>query len=212
MTAGVVAPETLSPIVAAVGVGVALAGAPGPVQAVLLSEAVRGGVPRGFRAWAGSTLTFGSLLLALALGLSLATPAGLLLRTLKVAGGALLLWLAVDAIRSRYDVPRSAFDGGRLNPTIRGSMAILFNPGGWLFLAAVASPLLASATRAGGRATAVVTALALLAGAGLGDVGVVLLGGVGLRRARPGIVLWAQRVLAAVLAALGSWLIIQAVS
>ena len=63
-----------SPVLAALGIGVALAGAPGPVQAVLLTESVRGGVPRGLRALAGVHGTFGLLMLALAFGLSFARP------------------------------------------------------------------------------------------------------------------------------------------
>jgi threonine/homoserine/homoserine lactone efflux protein len=78
------------------GLGVALAGAPGPVQAVLLAEAVRGGLARGFRAMAGANLTFGVLLVALALGLSVAHLSTNVVRMLKIFGGVFLLWLAVD--------------------------------------------------------------------------------------------------------------------
>jgi threonine/homoserine/homoserine lactone efflux protein len=100
--------EAVSPAMAGLGVGIALTSAPGPVQAVLLAEAVRGGVSRGLRALAGSSLTFGALLVALALGLSVATPRGPALRVLEVAGGALLLWLAVEGLRSGHDVDRAS--------------------------------------------------------------------------------------------------------
>jgi len=206
-----VSTETASPVLAAFGIGIALASAPGPVQAVLLAEAVRGGVRRGLRALAGSSSTFGSLLVLLALGLSVARPSGALLRTLKVTGGVLLLWLAVDALRSGYDVHGNPAEGRGLHPTARGVLAVVLNPGAWFFLAAVASPLLLSATRAGGRPTAVLAALALLVGTGLGDFGVILLAGIGLRRASQPIILWAQRVLATLLASLGIWLIVQGV-
>jgi len=198
-----------SPVLTSLGIGIALASAPGPVQAVLLTEAVRGGIPRGLRALAGSTLTFASICLVLALGLSVARPSGVVLRTLKVAGGALLLWLAVDGFRSKYEVGQMAGERRGLHPTARGSLAIVLNAGAWLFLAAVASPLLLSAARSGGRGTAVLAALALVVGAGTGDFGVVLLGGLGLRRAGGRVVLWAQRVLATLLAGLGIWLIVQ---
>ena len=89
-----------SPALAAFGIGVALAGAPGPVQAVLLAESTRGGLSRGLRALAGVHGTFGFLMVSLALGLSVATPSGPVLRGLKVAGGLLLVWLAVDGVRS----------------------------------------------------------------------------------------------------------------
>ena len=42
--------EGLAPVLAGLGLGIALAGAPGPVQAILLTEALRGGVSRGLRA------------------------------------------------------------------------------------------------------------------------------------------------------------------
>jgi threonine/homoserine/homoserine lactone efflux protein len=86
------------------GLGVALASAPGPVQAVLLAEAVRGGVLRGLRALAGTALTFATVLLIIALGLSVARLSGAVLGILKLSGGVLLLWLAADALRSRHKV------------------------------------------------------------------------------------------------------------
>src|SRR5207247_8877205 len=88
-----------SPALTALGIGVALAGAPGPVQAVLLAESARGGVPRGLRALAGVHGTFGLLMVCLALGLSVATPSGLVLRCLKVGGGELLVLLGIDGVR-----------------------------------------------------------------------------------------------------------------
>ena len=89
-------PESISPALAGLGLGIALAGAPGPVQAVLLSEALRGGTGRGFRAMAGANLTLGVLLVALALGVSVAAPSGTALRLLKVVGGALLVFFGLD--------------------------------------------------------------------------------------------------------------------
>jgi hypothetical protein len=46
-------------VVTGFGIGIALGGAPGPVQAVLLSESTRG-LSRGFRALAGANLTCSS--------------------------------------------------------------------------------------------------------------------------------------------------------
>jgi threonine/homoserine/homoserine lactone efflux protein len=203
--------DNASPVLTALGIGVALASAPGPVQAVLLTEAVRGGVWRGLRALAGSSFTFGSLLLVLALGLSIARPSAAVLHPLKVAGGLLLLWLAIDGFRSPYVVNGTSTERRGLHPTVRGALAILLNPGAWLFLGAVASPLFLSATHAGGRGTAVLAALALLVGTATGDFGVVLLGGLGLRRAGERAIRWTQRVLAALLAGLGVWLLVQGV-
>jgi threonine/homoserine/homoserine lactone efflux protein len=201
MTAG-------SSILPAFGIGIALAGAPGPVQAVLLTEAVRGGVKRGLRALGGVHGTLGLLMVLLALGVTLASPSGWVVRVLKVAGGALLVWLAIDSLRVRQDEPQTTGVRRSLPPEARGMLAILLNPGGWLFLAAVASPLLATATLRGGRSAAVLTALALVAGAALGDLGVVLLGGLGLRRARSRVARIVRTVLAVGLAGLGVWLMI----
>jgi homoserine/homoserine lactone efflux protein len=199
--------DVLSPVIAALGIGLALAGAPGPVQAVLLAEAVRGGARRGLQALAGASLTFGSMLLALALGLSAATPEGLLLRLLRVAGGVLLLWLAIDAIRSPWDASSSSESRRGLPPVARGSLAVALNPGAWLFLGAVASPLIASAARVGGTLNGVLAALALMAGAALGDLVVVAIGAGGLRRASARVGRWIGRSLALVLASLGVWLV-----
>jgi threonine/homoserine/homoserine lactone efflux protein len=199
---------TLSPVLAALGIGIALAGAPGPVQAVLLTESVRGGVGRGLRALAGVHVTFGSLMVGLALGLSVASPSGIALRALRVAGGILLLWLAADGLRSPARPGEAASPRRALPPAVRGSLAIVLNPGGWLFLGAVASPLLATAAERAGTANAVLAAVALVGGAALGDVGVVLLGGLGLRRARAEVVRTVRVALAFVLAALGVWLLI----
>jgi threonine/homoserine/homoserine lactone efflux protein len=197
-----------SPVVAALGIGIALAGAPGPVQAVLLTESVRGGIHRGLRALAGVHLTFGCLLVCLALGLSLASPGEPVVRGLKILGGVLLLWLAADGLRAKDQVTEAATGRWSLPPSARGALAILLNPGGWLFLGAVASPLLLTATQQGGRGNAVLAALALVGGAALGDVGVVVLGDVGLRRTGARAARAIRVALAVVLAGLGIWLLL----
>ena len=61
--------RSLSHVAAGFGIGVALAGAPGPVQAILLGEAVRGGLVRGFRTMVGAKLAM--LLIGLGLWLLL---------------------------------------------------------------------------------------------------------------------------------------------
>jgi threonine/homoserine/homoserine lactone efflux protein len=199
--------SAVSPILTGFGIGVALAGAPGPVQAVLLGEAVSGGVGRGLRALAGANLTFGLLLLFLAIGVSIATPDAGTVRVIRVAGGAVLLYLAADAVRTDWNPASDTSPTRRIPAAVRGSAAVLVNPGAWLFLAAVAAPLVATGTRVGGTPVAIATALALMLGAGVGDLGVVLLGGVGLRRASAGLARWIRRVLAVILGLLGVALI-----
>ena len=143
----------------------------------------------------------------------MAAPSGSAFRVLRVAGGALLIWLAVEGFRSAGQAVQGRVPTERraLPPAARGALAVLVNPGAWLFLGAVASPLLGSASRLGGRATGVFAALALMAGAAVGDVGVVLLGGMGIRRAGERVQMWVRRVLACVLAVLGTWLVVQGV-
>ena len=191
---------------AGLGVGLALASAPGPVQAVLMAESVRGGVARSFKAMAGASFTFGLLLVGLALGLSVAAPSGLALRSLKMAGGALLVWLAVDGFRSGHQVVAAPTGRRSLPPAARGALAILLNPGGWVFLGTVASSLFAAAARLGGTGAAVVVAVALMIGLAIGDGTVVLLGGIGVRRAGERVRLVVRRLLATLLAGLGVWL------
>ena len=202
----------LSPVLAAFGLGIGLASAPGPVQVVLVTESIRGGIGRGVRALAGAHLTFVVLLLGLGLGVSLAPPSGLLLRALEVAGGVFLVGLALDGLRSGHRARPPTEGPPRLPAAVRGALAILLNPGGWVFLAAVASPLLATASRLGGAAGSEAAALALVLGAALGDAAVVVLGGGGLRRVGERRRLWVLRALAVLLAALGGALVVRGVA
>jgi len=201
-------PEGILPAVAGLGLGLALAGAPGPVQAVLLTETLRGGTARGLQAMAGANLTFGVLLLSLALGLSLTAPSESAVRILKVVGGGFLVWLALDGMRVRADRERRVAARRGLPPAARGALAVLINPGAWLFLATAASSLITAAARVAGRGSAVLTALALLAGVAAGDGVVVVAGGLGLRRAGSKVGIRLQRGLAVGLAALGCWLVL----
>jgi threonine/homoserine/homoserine lactone efflux protein len=155
------------------------------------------------RALAGVHLTFGAMLVCLALGVSVAGPRGLGLGVLKVAGGVLLLWLAVDSLRARGQAEQVAGHRRTLPPSVRGVLAIVLNPGGWLFLAAVASPLFATAAERGGTTSALVAAGMLVAGAALGDLGLGLVASLGLRFAGERVVWWCRIALAGVLAVLG---------
>jgi threonine/homoserine/homoserine lactone efflux protein len=147
-----------SSVAAGFGLGIALAGAPGPVQAILLTESVRGGVPRGFRAMAGANLTFAALVVGLALGISVVAPGGRVLRVLELVGGAFLLWLAADAFRSPYELNQAPAGRRGLPSAARGSFAVILNPGVWLFLGTAASSLLSGAAHLGGTWTAVAAA------------------------------------------------------
>ncbi len=197
----------LGPVAAALGIGVALAGAPGPVQAILLTESVRG-IGRGLRAMIGAAATWATLLLATAFGVSLIAPEGLTFRLLQLAGGILLLFLAIDGIRAAPTTTTE--ERGGLHPMLRGSLAVALNPGAYLFLAAVASPLFARASGEGGTANAVAAAVALVIGTAAGDLAVVLLGAYGVRRIGDDRAIIVRRALAVILALLGVWLVVTA--
>jgi threonine/homoserine/homoserine lactone efflux protein len=201
----------LASVVTGFGLGIALAGAPGPVQAVLLTETVRGGLARGFRAQAGANVTFGVVLVSLALGLSVLAPSGTALRILKVVGGVFLLWLGVDGFGSQNEIGPNSEHGSGISPAVRGILAVLVNPGAWLFLGTAASSLISTAAHTGGTWSAIAAALALAIGLAVGDSAVVLFGGLGVRRAGERVVLWMHRGLATVLLALGVGLVVSGV-
>jgi threonine/homoserine/homoserine lactone efflux protein len=192
---------------AAFGIGVALASAPGPVQAVIVTEATRGGVKRGLQALLGASGAFTALLASLTMGVSISPPRGLALHLMKVAGGALLLWLAWDGLRSG-DESNEPEQRRTAPPAVRGALSVALNPGAWLFLGAVAAPMLASATAAGGPRGSLLVAAALATGAAAGDGLIVLAGGLGLHRVSDQARRWAVRLLNLLLACLGVWLLL----
>ncbi|HEX9377109.1 MAG TPA: LysE family transporter [Actinomycetota bacterium] len=211
------------------GLGIALGVSPGPVQILLLTEAARGGLKRGFRAQAGANGTFLVLLLVLAAGVTAVSPSGPALRVLEVAGGALLLWIAVDAAidvfhghdieraESRAHAAAAAGPGRRrattvlARPETRGVLAVVLNPGGWLFLATTATALVADATEDEGRLAAFVTVLALIVGVSIMDGITVLLGGGGsLLSGRAG--RWIRLALTLALAAIGVLFVIRGIA
>jgi len=198
----------LSHPIAAFGIGVALGTSPGPVQLLLFSEASRGGVTRGLRAMAGANATFGVMLALLAAGLSSVEPGDAFLSAVRVIGGAFLVFLAVDAIRENRR-PRK-LDGPRreLHPAFRGVVAVILNPGVYVFLATTGAAVAANAAHDGGIALALVTAGALMAGVSLMDTGMVLLGS-GAHRVGERSLRILGNVLAVALGALGGWLIVQ---
>jgi threonine/homoserine/homoserine lactone efflux protein len=207
---GSASPVDLSIPLAAFGLGVALGASPGPVQLLLFSEASRGGAGRGLHAMAGANATFGLMMLLLAAGLSSLEPGETFLRVVKVIGGAFLVFLAVDAIREsrRPQVVDEARAG--LHPTVRGIVAVLLNPGVYVFLATTGTAVVASAVDEGGRGLAVVTVVALLVGVSLMDSAMVLLGA-GAHHVSEGFLRILSDVLAVAMGALGVWLVVRGI-
>ena len=196
----------------AFGLGVALGASPGPVQLLLFSEASRGGAGRGLRAMAGANATFGAMMLLLAAGLSSIEPSDTFLRVVKVIGGAFLVFLAYDAIRESRR-PHVIEEGPRrgLHPSVRGIVAVVLNPGVYVFLATTGTALVASAVDQGGRVLAVLTVIALLLGVSLMDSAMVLLGA-GAHRVSERFLRILSDVLAIAMGALGVWLIVRGIA
>jgi len=192
----------------AFGLGIALGTSPGPVQLLLFSEASRGGVGRGLRAMAGANLTFGAMLLLLAAGLSSLEPGPAFLRIVRIIGGGFLVFLSIDALREnrRPEVTEGPRPG--LHPMTRGVVAVLLNPGVYVFLATTGTAVTANAVDAGGQGLALTTALSLLVGVSLMDSGMVLLGA-GAHRVSERFLRILGDVLAVGLGALGIWLVVQ---
>jgi threonine/homoserine/homoserine lactone efflux protein len=201
----------LSPAFAAFGLGVALGTSPGPVQLLLFSEASRGGVRRGLLAMVGANGTFGTMMLLLAAGLASLEPGETFLRVVQVIGGAFLVFLAADAIRESRRPEATETPRPGLHPTMRGIVAVLLNPGVYVFLATTGAAVVASALDQGGRPQAFATVIALLAGVSLMDFGMVLLG-TGAHRVSDRALRILGDVLALALGALGLLLIVRGIA
>lgn len=199
--------EPLSLALGALGMGVALASAPGPVQAVVVTEAAQGGVRRGLLALLGASATFTALLATVAVGVSVSPPTGLTLQMLKIVGGCVLLGMAWEGWHADGDPPGADPDAS-VRSVARGFLSVVANPGAWLFLAVVAAPMLATATAAGGTGTALLVAAALAVGAAAGDSLLVLASGIGLPRLTDHNRRVVARLLNLLLAGLAGWLIV----
>jgi threonine/homoserine/homoserine lactone efflux protein len=200
----------LSIPLAAFGLGVALGASPGPVQLLLFSEASRGGAGRGLRAMGGANATFGAMMLLLAAGLSSLEPGETFLRVVKVIGGAFLMFLAFDATRESRRPHEVEETRKGLHPAVRGIVAVVLNPGVYVFLATTGTAVVASAVDLGGRGLAVVTVVALLLGVSLMDSTMVLLGA-GAHRVSDRFLRILSDVLAVAMGALGVWLVVRGI-
>lgn len=196
-----------SSLTTSLAIGLAVASAPGPVQALVISEAMNGGIGRGLAAAIGAAISFGLLLVLVALGMSIAAPAGDFVRLLQAIGGAALLWLAVDGYRSASrTIPSAEANLGakwEVPTPVRVGVAVLVFPGTWIFTAAVASPLISSARAAGGQTLALGVAASLALGATVGNFVIGAIAGWGRRAAPTGAVIWIRKGLAVVLGLIG---------
>jgi threonine/homoserine/homoserine lactone efflux protein len=191
-------------------IGLGVATAPGPVQALVVVEAVRDGFRGGAIATAGAALSFWLLLVTLATGLSLAAPSADAVRVLQGLGGLVVIWIAADGFRNARlglaerggDRRRSELGHGFLAAG-RVALAVVIFPGTWIFLAAIATPLLASARVEGGPLLALLVTIGLVLGTSSGNLGVAILAAWGGRVASTRLVVRLRQIASVTLGLIG---------
>jgi threonine/homoserine/homoserine lactone efflux protein len=205
-----------SHIGAAFALGFALGAAPGPVQLLLLTETAKRGFSGGLRVMLGANGTLFLMMVALAFGFSSLTPSDSLLRALRVVGGGFLIYLAVDELRR---VRRETIDPdvasvttpATMGPTLRGVVAVLVNPGAWIFFATTASAVIADATAEGGREAALAAALFMTIGVSISDFMFTLLGSGGRTLVGDRGLRWIRAALSLGLGAIGIVFVVQGI-
>jgi threonine/homoserine/homoserine lactone efflux protein len=190
----------------AFGLGFALGAAPGPVQLLILSETSRRGLSGGLRVMLGANGTLVVVMAALAVGFSSLEPGPAGVRVLRAAGGVFLVSLGaaeILALRRGRDAPARAGHGPSLGPTAKGVLSVALSPGAWVFFATTASAVVADAAAHGGRAAAIVAAIAMAAGVSTSDLSFALVGSGGPRVLRERGLTIVRAVLAAALIVIG---------
>jgi threonine/homoserine/homoserine lactone efflux protein len=193
---------------AAFALGFALGAAPGPVQLLLLTETAKRGLSGGLRVMIGANGTLLAVMVVLAFGFSSLSPSEGVLRTLRIVGGAFLIYLAADELlhlrREAAGNPvRSVDEAPGMGPTTRGIVSVILNPGAWIFFATTASAVIAQATANGGRSAALAAAVAMTVGVSLSDFMFTLLGSGGRTLFGERGLRWIRGVLSVGLAAIG---------
>ncbi len=198
-----------SHVVPAFLLGVALAAAPGPVQVLILGETARTGLHGGLRVMAGANGALLAVLVTLAVGFSALQPGPGVLRALRFAGGGFLVYLAmIELVELRAEAhggrrPQELEAGRSVGPTARGVLAVVVNPGAWIFFATTASTVVAQATADGGRDAALLVAVAMTAGVSFTDFVTALLGAGGRALFGDRGLRWIRGALATILLAIG---------
>lgn len=128
------------------GLGVTAAGAPGPLQAFLISESLAGGWRRGLPVTLAPLISDAPIILVMTFLLG-QLPA-IVTRGLSVAGGVFVLYLAWGIWRA-WRQPVAALRGEYAGTTSlrRAVMMNLLSPGPYLFWGLVNGPLLLAALR-----------------------------------------------------------------
>jgi threonine/homoserine/homoserine lactone efflux protein len=127
--------------------GISAAAQPGPFQAYLLAQSLRNGAGRTLPV-ALVPLVSDAPVIAIVLAVLAQLPAGLL-RVLQIAGGAVVIWLAVATLRAVRSPPHGGGgEDARPRGFLRGALLNLTNPNAWIFWSLVGGPILAGAWRA----------------------------------------------------------------
>ena len=118
---------------------------PGPLQAYLVSQALRHGWRRALPGALSPVVSDGPIIVLVLLVLTRVPP--VLIQILRCAGGAFLVWLAFGAYRSWRDYdPDAAAGGGTGSRSLLGATLVnLMNPGPYLGWSLIMGPLLLKA-------------------------------------------------------------------
>lgn len=205
---------TWGQVATAFGLGFALGAAPGPVQLLILSETSRRGIAGGLRVMLGANGALLVVMVVLALGFSSVEPGPGVLRTLRVVGGAFLIYLGGVEIRNIHSPAAGEKAGGRreLGPTAKGIMSVIVSPGAWVFFATTGSAVVTDATTEGGRVAALAAGLAMAVGVSTSDLWFTLLGSGGRALLGDRGTTWLRSALAVGLMGIGVWFAVQGLS
>ena len=130
----------LSTILTAATIGFSAGVTPGPLQAVFLAYAVKGGWKKALPAAFAPLMTDGPVILLVLLVLN-NLPA-IFLRALQVGGAAFLLYLAWDAYRSfrHFQAVEESEETSGWGTLLKASLMNLLAPGPWLFWSLINGP------------------------------------------------------------------------
>ena len=135
----------LSTILTAATIGFSAGVTPGPLQAVFLAYAVKGGWKKALPAAFAPLVTDGPVILLVLLILNNLPP--IFLRALQIGGAFFLLYLAWDAFRSfrQFQAVQEAEDTSGWGTLMKATLMNLLAPGPWLFWSLINGPNLLQA-------------------------------------------------------------------
>lgn len=142
--------STLAFVVSGLVLGLAAGFAPGPLLALVLARSVRYGAREGVKVALAPLVSDPPIILLAVLVFAQVATTDPILGTVALAGGAFLVYLAVEIVRSPAEPGRDR--PGRAGSLLRGVAANLLNPHPYLFWLTVGAPTVVSAHAVGGAA------------------------------------------------------------